>query len=259
MRPARLLIGFLALSLFLLPGLTAQEKKKKDTAADKADAEKPAKTAKKKEEKFEHGPVLKTKIVSMRPKSSHDFTIELSVPDPKQQAQMAQQQAQLQLWQMQQMQQLAMTTNPQQYAQRMQSYKVQLAQRQQQMARQQAQGFGYTKKPYDVRAVENCKVRIMYPPVQYDDNGKLKKWTKKELAALKGNSKLPGYESSFESLKVGQDVEVYLSKQYGSPKAKWTGGTRQKKKKADEDPPEPMPEQRPDIVMIVIHGEPKGK
>ncbi len=145
----------------------------------------------------------------------------------------------------------------------MQSYQVQLAQRQAQMVQQQAQrqasGAGYTKKPYDVRATEDCKVRIMYPPVQYDDEGKLKKWTRKELAALKGKSKLPGYESSFDSLKVGQFVEVYLAKKYGSSKAKWTGGSRQKKKKVDDDPPEPMPDQRPEIVMIVIYGEPMGR
>lgn len=251
MKITGLLIAFLALSLLVLPGLTAQEKKTDDAKADKTDKKDGDKTdsekpVKKKEEKLEHGPVLKTKILSMKSDSSHDFTVEVPMPDPQQMQQM-------QVWQMQQMQQLSQIKNPMQYAQRMQQIQNQLAQ-------WQAQGRGYTRKPVDMRATETCKVRIMYPPMEYNEEGKLKKWTKKELAALKGNSKLPGYESNFESLKVGQLVEVYLAKQHGSPKDKWPGAKQQKKKKGDDDPPaEPMAESRPEVVLIVIHAEPMGR
>jgi hypothetical protein len=243
MKFTALLFGFLAVSLFMLPALTAQDKKKDDP--DKKEVEKPEtdKPVKKKEEKVEHGPVVKTKIVSMKPDSARDFTIEVSMPDP-------QQMYNLQVWQAQQMASIAQARDPRTYAQRM-------AQFQMQMAQKQAQGAGYTMKPIDVRASENCKVRIMYPPVVYDDGGKLKKYTKKELAELKGTSKLPGYQSDFDNLKVGQFVEVYLAKQHGSPKDKWAGPNGKKKK--DEDPPEPMPEMRPEVVMIVIVGEPMGR
>jgi hypothetical protein len=251
MRFTGLLIGFIAGSLLLLPALPAQDKQKKDDPKedpkkDTEKPEKPEKPVKKKEEKFEHGPVVKTKIISMRGDSAHEFTIEVPMPDP-------QQMYQLQMWQAQQMQQLMQIRNPQQYAQRMMQIQMQMAQK-------QAQGAGYTNKPIDVRAADNCKVRIMYPPVQYDDEGKLKKYTKKDLAKLKGTSKLPGYDADFDNLKVGQFVEVYLAKQHGSPKDKWSGSKAPRKKKGDDDPPpEPMPEMRPEVVLIVIHGEPMGR
>jgi hypothetical protein len=258
MRYAGTVCGFLALTLFLLPALPAQEKKgdakadekkepeKKETVKEKKEPEKKETVKEKKEKKPaeempEHGPVVKTRILSMRPESSRDFTIEVPMPDP-------QQMYQLQVWQAQQMQQIATAPNAQQYAQRMAQYQMQLAQK-------QASGAGYTKKPVDVRAAESCKVRIMKPQDRYDDTGNIKKWTKKELDALKANSKLPGFPGDFDMLKPGQYVEVYLAKAHGSPKDKWAG-PKDKKKKKDDDPPEPMPETRPEVVMIVIWGEP---
>jgi hypothetical protein len=237
MRFTGLLIGFLSVSLVLLPSLTAQEKEKDKKDPDKTDTEKPAK---KKEEKVDHGPVLKSKIISMKPDSAHDFTIEVPMPDPQQMYNM-------QVWQAQQMASIAQARNPAEYAQRSASY-------QQQMAMKVARGEGYRMTPVDMRATESCKVRMMYPPVQYDDAGNLKKWSKKELDTLKAGSKLPGYPSDFDMLKTGQIVEVYLAKQHGSPKDKWQG-PKQKKKK-DEDPPDPMPEMRPEVVMIIIWAEP---
>jgi hypothetical protein len=245
-----MLFGFLALAVFLLPALTAQEKKddakaeKKDAGDDKKETVKEKKEKEKKpvEEKPEHGPVVKTKIISMKPDSARDFTIEVPMPDP-------QQMFQLQQWQAQQMRHIATAPNPRDYA-------IRMAQYQQQLAQKQASGAGYSMKPVDVRASENCKVRIMHPPVQYDDAGNLKKWTKKELDALKGNSKLPGYPADFDMLKSGQFIEVYLAKVHGSPKDKWQGPNDKKGKKKDDDPPEPMPEMRPEVVMIVIWGEP---
>src|SRR2546423_4130973 len=98
MKRTGMLIGFLALSILLLPALTAQEKKddpkadKKEAKDDKKDADKkdpdktdPEKPVKKKpEEKPEHGPVLKTKILSMKADSAREFDIEVMMPDPQQ-------------------------------------------------------------------------------------------------------------------------------------------------------------------------------
>src|SRR5262249_6101035 len=50
------------------------------------------------------------------------------------------------------------------------------------------------------------------PPEQFDEKGHIKKHNGEELAALKGKDKhLPGYESSIETLKPGQIVQVKLS------------------------------------------------
>src|SRR5437870_3197049 len=68
--------------------------------------------------------------------------------------------------------------------------------------------------------------------------------------------KLLGPPADSAELKTGQYVELYLAKQ---PKEK--GGTKtppakDKKKKDDDDP---LPETRPDVVMIVIWAEPMGR
>jgi hypothetical protein len=265
MRSAGLLIGFLGVTLFVLPALTAQDKKddpkadkkeakdkkddakadKKDDKKDKDEPEKkePAKDKEKKkvEQIPEHGNVLRTTIASMKPDAARDFEINISVPDPEQLWSMKMQQAQ-------HMQSIANAQNAQQYAQRVQALQNLLAQ-------WAASGTGYTKKPMPVRATESCKVRTMFPPVQYDDAGNLKKWTRKELDALKANSKLPGFPSDFDMLKPGQFVEVYFVKPPKEERKPGAGAGAAKKKKGDEDPPDPMMN-RPEIVLIVIISEP---
>src|SRR5438876_105288 len=186
MRTTGLLIAFLALSLFVLPGLTAQDEKKGDDAkAEKKDAKDEKKDAKdekkdpektdpvkkdlpkeKKEKKPveetpEHGPRVKTRIISMKPDSAHEFTVEVAMPDP-------QKIAALQFWSQQQMFSISQTQNAAQRAQQMYQYQTQLAQKQATET--------VTMKAVDVRASEKCKVRMMNPPVQYDDAGNLKKY-----------------------------------------------------------------------------------
>jgi hypothetical protein len=278
MKSVGLLLGFLALTLLFLPGLTAQEKKgddakkekaeakdekkdtkgekkdvkdeKKDAKDDKGDPEKKdteKKDAKKDKEKKpvenmpEHGQVIKTKIISMRAESAREFTIEMPVFDPQRAAAM-------QAWQVQQMQQIMANPNPQ----RLLQFKMDLA-------RKEATEM-YTMKPVDLKMAEHCKLRVMFPPMQYDDAGHAKKWSKKELDALRGNSKLPGYPAEFDVLRPGQMVEVYLAKQsqLATPKDKDKGAPQKKKKKSDDDPPE-LPEMRPEVVLIVIHSDPAQK
>jgi hypothetical protein len=274
MRITGLLIAFMALSLFVLPGLTAQEKKgddakaeKKDTKDEKKDAkdekkdakdekkdpektdpekkdppkEKEKKEKKPVEEKPEHGPVVKTKIISMKADSAHEFTVEVSMPDPTKIAA-------VQMWSMQQIFNISRTQNAAQRAQQMYQYQMQLAIKQ--------ANETTTMKPFEVRAAEKCKVRMMYPPVQYDDAGNLKKYTQKELAAMKANSKLPGFPADFDLLKTGQYVELYMAKP--PPAAKSTGTPPPMKKKKMEDDPD-VPVAVPEVVMIVIWAEPMGR
>ncbi len=205
------LISFLALVLFLLPVLTAQEEKKDDKKTEvkkdaekkdpeKKDSEKPEKGTeeKKKEptdEKFVYG--LRLSPVKLLKADGGEYTIEVQVPD-------AQKIYDMEVWKAGQIQNLARQTNPQQYAQQYAQYQLQLAQK-----------VITSPKAVDIKAGEGMKVRMMYPPLIYDDQGVLKRYTQKQLTALKGTNKgkWPGtYPGEVDMLKPGQIVEVYISK-----------------------------------------------
>lgn len=71
------------------------------------------------------------------------------------------------------------------------------------------------------QADENVKVRMKDVPEQFDEKGNIKKYTREELAALKGKDKnLVGYESSVEALKPGQIVLVTLRAHHNSKSSK---------------------------------------
>jgi hypothetical protein len=99
----------------------------------------------------------------------------------------------------------------------------------------------------EMEADDNTKVRTMLLPVEYDDKGKLKKFTPKELRELKGpNKKLPGYTADWENLAVGQTVEVFLPKQK-KPKPK-----PKTKDKDKEDEDKELFKEKPKATMVVI-------
>src|SRR5581483_5843603 len=102
----------------------------------------------------------------------------------------------------------------------------------------------YSFQDLEVRAADNIKVRSLAPPVEYDDRGNLKKYTQKDLIALKGNSKLPGYHAEFEILRPGQVVDIYLARPQPATK---------KKKLVDDEDPNML--QRPEVVLIVVVAE----
>jgi hypothetical protein len=112
----------------------------------------------------------------------------------------------------------------------------------------QAIAVTYQEKSYDVelQAADDMKVRLLQPPTAFDDNGKPKKYTKKELDELKGpDKKLPGYTATFENLRPGQSVKVYLGKKKDSGKSS--------AKDPDKDT---KSDKRPLVTMIVILREP---
>jgi hypothetical protein len=84
----------------------------------------------------------------------------------------------------------------------------------------------------------------MMPPVEFDEKGRQKVYTNKELNALKDGSKLPGYPGDFDRLSAGQTVTVYLAKTKDQPKRDASAG---KKKNADDDEAA-----KPEAVMIVV-------
>lgn len=260
-----MLLAF-ALLVLALPLSSAQVAAKKDAAKDaeeKKDAEKKdaAKTKedgkdepKKKDEdtkknpstktkapeepKLVHGPVLQTvKLKAVDSAESRYFTVEMMTPDPMKIFQVQQ-------WQMQRMAQIQQQGNPAQYQFQMAQFQVELAQRSANI---------YSATDVRLQAGDGCKVRTFVLPTEYDEKGNLKKWTPKEIAALKGNSKLPGYPAEFDALRQGQYLNVYLSAPKVAPKG--SGPLPKKKAPTDEDLAV-MADARPDCVMIVIVADP---
>ena len=94
MKRIGLFIGFLTVLAFLVPAMIAQDAKKDADKTDKKDEKKDPdkkdekkepekKEPEKKKEKFVHGQKLVTKIVSIKPDSNREFTIELQEVDQK--------------------------------------------------------------------------------------------------------------------------------------------------------------------------------
>jgi hypothetical protein len=72
----------------------------------------------------------------------------------------------------------------------------------------------------ELEADDNTVVRTEVLADQFDDKGKLKKFTKEELKELKGDPKLPGYEAEFGDLKQGEMVKVVFAKPKEADKKK---------------------------------------
>jgi hypothetical protein len=274
MRRIGLLIGFLAVVVFLLP-LTAQDVKKDATTTDKKDdAKKDAekkdgtkdpekkdakKEPEKKKDKVVYGYMFPTKIVNFKGETNREYTIEVQEEDPKKKYDLS-------VWSVQRQQQLA-----QQQANAMRqkdggaalrNYMRDLANYQLELAKRQTQI--YTSKRVDVRAAENAKVRSMVPPIEFDDQGFQKKWSKREFDALRNKSPLllyqavvkkgdkymglaPGIATDFDAIKAGQYIDIYMA--YVPPKTK--DDPKKKKSPDDEDPPAAKDQSREFVLMVI--------
>ena len=111
------------------------------------------------------------------------------------------------------------------------------------------------KSLVEFQGSETIKVRTMVLPQAFDEKGKPKKYTKDELAELKGkDSALPGYESSLEKLETGQKLRVVLA-------ARKKPAAKPKDKDADPDVEEKAPkdkdetEKKMQVKMILILAE----
>jgi hypothetical protein len=87
-----------------------------------------------------------------------------------------------------------------------------MLQARQQMMQHQRNMYTYTKKSVDmtIEARDDAIVRILKPKADFDDKGKPKKYTKKELKELKGDPKLPGYKAEFGDIGTDQQIKVQL-------------------------------------------------
>jgi hypothetical protein len=194
--------------------------------------------------------------------SQKDFTLHVTQkimePDYGAQQQFAQQQMQLQ----QQQVRIATARNLQERQQAMQQYyntMNQLAQTQQRLFRPKDLNFDV-----QLRFGENTKVRLLQPPIDYDEKGNLKRYTNKELQELRGKENLPGYTAEADALRSGQTVKVYLGRNQGNGKqggAMLAGGKAGmpkagKKKKTDDEDVDDVGMARPEAVMIMVLVDP---
>jgi hypothetical protein len=269
------LIALFAGLILLLPPITAQDGKKDADSTQKKDEEKSEKKDaankddkkdsenkddEKKDKKDEkkkkpiekmpaYGQVIRTKILSVNGASNRDFTIELQEVDPKKvldyntwkaqrTAQLAQQQfnASTQKDLNQRIQQLA------NYQRDLANFQVESAKRSTQLT---------STKPLEVRGHEDAKVRTLFLPVQFDDQGFPKKWTEKEKREFRGETQIPGYPSDFDQIKSGQFIDLYMFKKPAPAKGE------PKKKKGPDDDPMPMVGV-PEFILVVIIAEGKN-
>ena len=107
------------------------------------------------------------------------------------------------------------------------------------------------KQLVEFQASEAVKVRTLFLAEKFDDKGNPVKYTKDELATLKGKDKtLPGYESALEKLGVGQKVRVAL---VPAPK-------KPADKNADAEEKDPMDkaDKKMQVKLILILDESTG-
>jgi hypothetical protein len=260
MKKIGLFIGFLAVLAFMLPGLPAQDEKKKEAEkTDKKDPEKkdekkdpekkdekkdPEKKSEKKvepkKEKLVYGNKFYTKILGFKGDSNRDLTIETQVIDEKKVQDMQNWSAQRQQQLGQQYAKAAMIQKIQDRINALNAWQKDSANYQQELAKRQSNV--YSPRSMEVKAHETAKVRALTPPVEFDDLGVQKKWTKKDLEERKDKTGLPGFPVEFDALKSGQYVEIYM--------AKVAPMTKKKKGPDDDDPP--AMKDRNEFVLIVI-------
>lgn len=112
------------------------------------------------------------------------------------------------------------------------------------MQRRQRDVYRQVNKNVDLQAAEELVVRLMQPPVEFDEKGRPRRLTDKEKRALQGpDPKLPGYTAEFENLKANQVVRVTLARR------KEVGKPKEKDFLADGE--------RPQVKMIVILADPE--
>src|SRR5947208_9771384 len=106
--------------------------------------------------------------------------------------------------------------------------------------------MGKNRVSQDLWVHDEVKVRLLQLPPIFDDKGKRKRPSQKELEDMKGpDKKLPGYTASLDDLKPGQVVRVRLIQKAGFKPGKG--------KERDKEIPD---EYKPQVDLIVIVSEP---
>jgi hypothetical protein len=115
-------------------------------------------------------------------------------------------------------------------------------------------------KQFDMEGIDKLVVRRLSLPLEYDNKGYPKKYSKEDLDRLKGKDKtLPGYEAGLLDLQASQTVQCYLAKSTPAKKgAKEVVDPEQKPAKKDGKDKQAgdRPADLPQVRMIVILAEP---
>jgi hypothetical protein len=241
-------VALLALTFLVLPALAFDDPKdakpdaKKDDKDPKTDTKKEIdkKEAEKTEKRIKDG-ILRGKILNVD-ESNRSVRLQLTVPLTKLNEgavnALAQAQANLQAAALRRDAQGIANANRTIAQESMKIYKIE-----------------EKKVEIQVTTIDDLKVRQAAPPVQFDDKGKVKKYTTKELNELKGpDTKLPGFPAEFSDLRQNQYVEVYLVKKKEAPRR--PVAKKDKDAAADADL---LAHLQPEVSMIVIIAEDTAK
>ena len=232
----------------LLIGCVAMPAVAADKAKDKAEAKNAEKGIT--SEKMYRAGQLAGKILTVNEsKKSIRLQVTLQYPKLNQGALNSLVQAQLN------MQQAALNRDPNGRAQGILNAQRQILQAQATLYQMQT-----TTKDVELQTTEEVKVRQANPPEAFDDKGKPKRYTPKELKELKGpDPKVPGYNAEFSDLHEGQYVTISLVKKKDSPAAKLPPRRPIKDPKEAKDvDADLLLENLPHISMIVIVADPKN-
>ncbi|HEX5273121.1 MAG TPA: hypothetical protein VFW33_21645 [Gemmataceae bacterium] len=218
----------LALALGFLPAASAQDKKADaDKAMSKDDKDKP-KDKKEAVEKMHVAGQVTGKLTQWG-SSDKGFTVQVElvyyVLNEGEYRALVQDQAKL------------ATMNPRDVAGRVNTLEA--------IAGHQARLYNQKKEKVNVDFLpsDEMKVRTLHPLV-YDDKGKPKKLTRKELDELKGpDKKLPGYTADAGDIKQDMIVTVYIEKK------------KPTKTKKDKDE-KTLTDIKPEALMLVIVADP---
>jgi hypothetical protein len=113
---------------------------------------------------------------------------------------------------------------------------------------------------YELDPTSDLVVRLLNPPVQYDDKGFPKKYTAAELKELKGdNPKLPGYKGDVSDLKTGIQVRVSVVKDPPPPKEDDKKDDKKDDTKADKPQKEDKPDAKADKPKYIYLGDLTGQ
>jgi hypothetical protein len=225
MRHSLAWLGLMALMLIMVPVVAADD----DTDAK---AKPDAKDQKQYDKLIKSGKSFVGKLVKVDA-DQHYLTVQVTYPTAKQDPQVAQNLARLQL----QMVDAQRNRNPVERLKQMSHIQGEIERNSRNLVKE-------ATLKIELDAPEEMKVRTMVLPVELDEKGKPRKLTEKEKRDLKGpDPTLPGYTGDFDSLKSDQIVEIYLAKQPPKSKAK------------DKDADNNTESSRPKIAMIVIRAE----
>jgi hypothetical protein len=236
---AVLLFGCLA-----LPAFAAD----KDKAKDKADAKKDADKGVTSEKMYRAGQLTGKVLTVVESKKSIRLQVTLQYPKLNTGALNSLIQAQ------NSMQQAAYNRDPNGRAQGMYNAQMQMLRAQATLYQMQSM-----TKDVELQTAEDVKVRLAQPPQTFDDKGKVKRYTAKELKELRGpDPKVPGYNAEFSDLREGQVVNVTLVKKKGAPVKLPPRRPVKDPKDAKGIDADLLLENLPQISMILIVVDPKN-